>query len=155
MIRDKHVGMTNDDPIIQAARDRLAEINLERRELESFIETYRKLSARVVVLEPRSIETHSPVASQPTLHEASTTAEILSATREILLENGKPTAFADLYDALMKRGIVIPGREPRANLSQKLSSSDQFTGRRGIGWWFAGQWPDEQPPAPEKYDGPE
>ncbi len=73
----------------------------------------------------------------------------MAAVRDILNDNRKPTPFSELYDALIRRGIVISGKDPRANLSQKLSSSDEFMGRRGVGWWFTGPLPDElQDPTP-------
>ncbi|MBL8567092.1 MAG: hypothetical protein JNM89_15360 [Hyphomicrobiaceae bacterium] len=137
--RVRSLIMTN-DPLIQAAQDRLREILAERDELETFIEMHRRLSKKLFSEQPRTEPPPKPASSVATnAGRANSTVEILDAAARILNKHGKPMRLADLHDALTGEGIVVPGSDPRNNLSAKLYSSDRFATQRGIGWWFASQ----------------
>ncbi len=57
-------------------------------------------------------------------------------TRAFLVEAGKPLATGEILDRLTARGVEIPGKDKRNNLSAHLSRSSSFA-RKGNGWWFA------------------
>jgi len=123
----------SEDAIYQRALERLHEISKERRELEDFIATYRKLSGvQVKTPEPVSSVLGSP--RKPATSEA-----IVEAALEILATKGEPMKLGALYDALTAKGIVIGGKEPRNNLGAKLSADRRLETHRGLGWWFAGE----------------
>lgn len=135
----------SNDPLIQAAQDRIREIIAEREELESFIRAHRNLSAKL--LKPKSPQPEPPTPVAPQNHRPSTTTEILEAVGKVLNEHGRPMSLADLHLKLSEVGVVIPGKDPRNNLSAKLYASDRFVTQRGVGWWFASQLSKNEGPA--------
>lgn len=131
----------SNDPIILAAQARLREILAERDELEAFIETHRRLSKRLMKPDDETATAPVlPVAKPAQVTRAArpnSTIEILNAVGKVLNRHGKPMMLSDLHDALDVEGIVIPGKDPRNNLSAKLYASKTFKTQRGVGWWFA------------------
>lgn len=139
--------MSDDEnnPILQAALDRLGELNEERRELEAFIALHRKLAARIAKgVRHYKVANPADVAHRTLEPTPSGSDEILAGIRGVMREHGGPIPLADLHAGLTRRGIIIPGKDPRNNLSQRLSSSGEFSGKRGVGWWFANEWPQEK-----------
>jgi hypothetical protein len=61
---------------------------------------------------------------------------IEQATLRLLMETGEPLKTSEIHERLTKKGIEIPGKDPRNNLSAHLSRNDAFI-RKGDGWWFA------------------
>lgn len=62
-------------------------------------------------------------------------AIIHDRVREVLSEVKKPLKTRDLFNALIARGVHIPGKDPQNNLSAHLSRSIEFASGRD-GWWF-------------------
>jgi hypothetical protein len=56
------------------------------------------------------------------------------AIEAALREAGAPLSRNDLYALLMFKGVEVPGKDPKANLSAHLSNSDQFI-RTSDGLW--------------------
>lgn len=134
----------SDDPIYQRALERLQEISKERRELEDFIATYRKLAGvQVKAPEPVSAALGSP-------RKPASTEAIVDAAMEILAKKGEPMKLGALYDALTSMGLVIGGKIPRNNLGAKLSADKRLETIPGAGWWFAGE-PIPSPMQRESY----
>jgi hypothetical protein len=61
---------------------------------------------------------------------------IINQARKILAENGAPMKVAPLYEELTKRGIVVGGNDPKANLSTKLWSAKGRVYNTPSGWWL-------------------
>jgi hypothetical protein len=59
---------------------------------------------------------------------------VIAALREV----GRPMSRNDLFDHLVSKGVHIPGKDPKANLSAHLSYSDEIT-RDGEGRWVLRQ----------------
>lgn len=81
-------------------------------------------------------------AAEPVLHvKPRRTSSVMNPTRvavaELLEEAGGPLETRDLLPKVRERGIDVGGKDPVATLSARLSNSDQFKNRRGVGWWFS------------------
>ncbi|NTF23514.1 hypothetical protein G6L37_34655 [Agrobacterium rubi] len=75
----------------------------------------------------------------------STTHEILSASEQILEECGTPQSKGVIYDALVARGINVPGSSPRGNLTAKFASrKDVFRFDRPTRLWSLTKWSQGQ-----------
>lgn len=61
---------------------------------------------------------------------------IEQATLKLLMEAGRPLKTSEIHEKLTQRGIEIPGKDPRNNLSAHLSRNDAFI-HQGDGWWIA------------------
>lgn len=128
--RPHKLGMST-DPIYLRALERLQEISKERRELEDFIATYRKLAGvQIKPQEPVSATLGSP-------RKPASSASIVEAAMEVLATKREPMKLGALYEALCANGFVIGGKEPRNNLGAKLSADRRLQTYPGIGWWFA------------------
>jgi hypothetical protein len=90
---------------VSIARARMAYCESEVRRLTRFIR-----------------EAEDLVGSRPVKHSASTTVEILSAAEDILARRAAPQSKGAIYDELVARGIRVPGRSPRGNLTAKFAS---------------------------------
>ena len=126
--------METDNPILQAANDRLKALIDERRELEQFIATYRKIAATVSASQAGQVEIEERAIEEP---KASTTEEIVMAAMQAIQDHGRPMRLRMLHDVLIARGIVIGGRIPRNNLGAKLSADPRLRTIKEHGWWFA------------------
>lgn len=107
----------------------------ERDEIEKFLEMHKRLSKKL--LESAAQFSSSPPPTNQSSKLPNSTSEILNAVGDVLNRHGRAMQLADLHDALTERGIVVPGKDPRNNLSAKLYASDRFATTRGVGWWFA------------------
>lgn len=63
------------------------------------------------------------------------TRVIVSTSKEVVENYGRPMRIALLLHQLEKKGIIVGGYKPQMNLASKLSSSEElyFT---GTGWWL-------------------
>lgn len=126
-----HTIVMSTDPIYLRALERLQEISKERRELEDFIATYRKLAGvQIKAPEPVSSALGSP-------RKPASSAAIVEIAMEVLAAKREPMKLGALYDAICAKGVVIGGKEPRNNLGAKLSADRRLKTYPGIGWWFA------------------
>jgi hypothetical protein len=140
---NKEAAMTN-DPTLQAALDRLEALNAERQELELFIRVHRRLSGEPAYRpaapeEMTGAEMAAAVkatARRSIAGVSTPIAEVLDAARDIIREGGRPVQLHDLYRALLARGVVIGGKNPRNNLCAKLASAPDLKTRAGVGWHF-------------------
>jgi hypothetical protein len=133
--------------ILQNAHDRLAAIEIEKRELQIFIATYGKLAgapssvgAALAVAAPTKPVERPRKASRKRGRGGGTRIERVSAAaREILQTHGKPMHLNQIHEELIARGVVLTGKNPRNNLGAVLSASKEFATKRGEGWWFRGE----------------
>lgn len=65
--------------------------------------------------------------------------EIIAALREI----GRPATRNEIFAHLTGKGVTIPGKDPKANLSAHLSYSDEIV-RVGTGWTLRQKEIDER-----------
>jgi hypothetical protein len=132
------------DTIIIKAEERLRAIELERRELEAFIATYRKLEGPASIPQSMSCAATTDLASPKEGRRPSSTREIVDAAMETLAAHKSPMKLRELYQALVAKGIVITGKVPRNNLGAKLSADTRLQSVKGLGWWFSGENPQVQ-----------
>lgn len=123
-------GAMEEDEIIKRAQERLRAIIDERRELESFIATYRKLAAETQSASGEAVP--APV-------RAASTDEIVSAAMTLIAAKGAPMRIGEIHEALTAQDIKIGGRNPRNNLGAKLSADRRLESVPGHGWWFRGE----------------
>jgi len=119
-----------EDDILRKAQDRLRALIDERRELEIFIATYRRLASEAAA------ESGQPVAVPV---RPASTDEIVSAAMTLIANKNAPMRIGELHDALVAQEIRIGGRNPRNNLGAKLSADPRLESIPGHGWWFKGE----------------
>lgn len=72
---------------------------------------------------------------------ASSTAKILQQSEDILARRGSPQSKAAIYEELVMRGIRIPGRMPRGNLTAKFATrKDIFRYDPKTSLWSLVRW---------------
>lgn len=124
------------DPIIEAAERDLARLDAERQEIAEFIARYRKYKAAVTIGDAASFV---GIPSIPP--RSSRVDEVMSVVCDVLLERKDAMPLSELLDALIKRQVVIGGRNPKQNLSQKLSHDKSLKSYGKHGWYFADATP--------------
>ena len=67
------------------------------------------------------------------------TDHLVTTAMEILSERNRPLKLGDLYLAIVAKGIVVSGKNPRNNLGAKLSADPRLETLPGLGWWFKGE----------------
>lgn len=121
--------------VVRDAKERLAQIEAEREHLLGVVRHAEALTG----MSPRGETGGRRQASA----QAARSAPAMSPTREavlaILKERGAPIETRDLLPLVRERGVQVGGKDPIATLSARLSNSDEFKTRRGVGWWFSGQ----------------
>lgn len=127
------------DDLLEKAHARLRALIEERRELEIFIATYRRLSR-----ESQGVQETAPEPARPASSD-----EVVLATMQLIAAKDAPMRLGEIYEELIKQGIVIGGKIPRNNLGAKLSADSRLRTVSGLGWWFA----SEPLPAPVKRTG--
>jgi hypothetical protein len=99
----------------------LAKLEWHRGEitrLEQFIATYREFE----------LETDSPsdgegAGAVDLVSEAPTsTAKVLQEAEDVLRHSSGPMAAADIFNALVRRGIKIVGKNPQGNMTAKFAT---------------------------------
>lgn len=114
----------------EQALARLAFCENEIRLLKEFIATAEELVAW---------DAQQRAALPPT----SSTAEILAASEDILARRGTPQRKGAIYEELVARGIRVPGRSPRGNLTAKFATrKDVFRFDHATGLWSLVRWGD-------------
>jgi hypothetical protein len=83
---------------------------------------------------PRHVVHYSRTTAPPRQGEVG--ALIHDKVAELLHEHQRPLKTNEIYSFLLKKGVEIPGKDPRNNLSAHLSRSRSLV-RFGNGWWFA------------------
>lgn len=82
----------------------------------------------------------APATDRP----ASTMKLTEDAVAELLNEREQAVQLNDIVERLAERNVPLPEKNTRNVVSARLSNSKRFTGRRGVGWWFADRpWPGE------------
>ncbi|MGI3170169.1 hypothetical protein ACRARG_13540 [Pseudooceanicola sp. C21-150M6] len=126
--------------LLMDARSRLRAIDAERDHLLALVKHAEALAAsNVGAAQAKPTRTliyaggGGGVRSRP----APTMAPTRIAAREILDELGMPVETRDLLPLIQERGIEVGGKDPIATLSARLSNSEEFKVRRGVGWWFS------------------
>lgn len=123
--------------VVQVARDRLAELDrlqeaqdAERTKLKGFLAVadqlqgaHHEVSAAVEEL------ARAEAKSKPT-----PVAEIKKRAAAILASMDRPMPLSDLHVALVRTGVVVGGKNPRSNLSAKLSGAVELETIPGKGW---------------------
>lgn len=61
----------------------------------------------------------------------------MSAIHDIIGERRDALTLTAIFDALVRRGVAIGGKNPKQNLSQKLSAHPQIKSYGKRGWYFA------------------
>jgi hypothetical protein len=140
------------DPIIEAAKRELAELDAKRQEIETFLAGYERYRAMIVGLTPSSLTATVPPDAKPAKGDA-----VMSAVCQLLIERGDALTLAAIFDGLVERGVFIGGKHPKQNLSQKLSAHPELKSYGKRGWYFADTLPPCMQPVRSlsSDDGPE
>jgi hypothetical protein len=125
------------DPIIQAAKRDLEALDAQRQDIIDFLERYRLYKGAALRL---SVEPTESMALNAQTRGARAD-EVLSAVADILIGHNDAMSLSDIFDKLRERGIVVGGKNPKQNLSQKLSADEQLKSYGKHGWYFADKLP--------------
>lgn len=117
------------DMIIKEAEFTKSRLLMEVAGLEDIIRGAKKLKG----LSGRSAQS-LPTKRKPRKGRVNPTR---AAASEILEAHGGPMETRDMLPLIIARGIDVGGKDPVATLSARLSNSDDFQNKRGVGWWFA------------------
>ena len=110
-----------------SARDKLARAESEINDLRAFLRKLEHYAAPVVVDEqPRATRSIRGSGGKGKRLADFSIAEIHKAGRRV--------PIADLFDAVIKAGIVIGGRDEKSNLAGYLSRDKRIDFERGEGW---------------------
>lgn len=123
--------------VVQIARDRLAELDrlqeaqdAERSKLREFLTmadqlqgAHHEMSVAVEQL------ARAEARSKPT-----PVSEIRKRAAAILEAVDRPMPLAELHNRLTRTGVVVGGKNPRSNLSAKLSGAEELQTIPGQGW---------------------
>ena len=101
------------------------------RKIASFIERYERYKA---VGRTAPLPTSLPLRSAPA-------DKVMSAVHDILMSRGDALTLAAIFDELTQRGVVIGGKHPKQNLSQKFSAHPALKSYGKRGWYFADTLP--------------
>jgi hypothetical protein len=63
----------------------------------------------------------------------------VQAGKAFITRLGRPATLSELYDEMLRLGVPVGGKDPKATLDSRLRYSGEFQTGRGLGWWFAGQ----------------
>lgn len=143
--------MSNTD-IIEKARQK-AEWHLsEYRRWQAFIESAAelqdgaeaKVAARAVAQAGLIVANGLPgvaavssaviSAAAPSPSHQTPTREVLRLTHELIAQIGPMTA-AEIFDRLIRRGVVIGGKNPKGNLSAKFATDKSLRHDKDTGKW--------------------
>jgi hypothetical protein len=119
--------------IYAAARERLAALEAERDELLAFIRTYERLALAAPGAQPVPSSTAPP--------KRWSSAEIVHAAMEVLAERKRPMKLAELFDAVVAKGVEIGGKNPRNNFGAMLSADKSRLTTGPDGWYFKDEYP--------------
>lgn len=138
----------SDEAVFDAALRDLATQKAKCREIEAFIDRYKKYKHAAVQgprqqdVVPARTPNPSPAASKTPV----TTNQLLSIVHDILEARGDAMPLGEIFTALLERGIIIGGRHPKHNLGQKLSADPAYKSYGKRGWYFA-----DTPPGQKTY----
>lgn len=124
--------------ILDKARLKLDTLEREVEELRAFIKTYNMLV--------KSTNNDSVSSKKPNIHLfkkikisslPNPRLEIIAAAREALrAASPSPILIGDLYDRLVVKGLNIGGKNPKGNLSAKLSQPTDLVYVKNEGWYY-------------------
>ncbi len=153
----------NSDWVLIKAVKRRDTLKEELGEVESFIRTYKRISASndeegdAAVLP--AVKNRSGIDASLFFQqrlEKPETEKIKSSPKrdvervvlEVLEKQNQPTSSAVMLKLVTERGITIGGREPRWNLSAKMSRMEEVQSYEGFGWWFKDRgWTENKGPS--------
>ncbi len=127
--------------LVESARARLAEIEIEAVMLRSFIETADKvrelLSRRAP---PIDLNAFAAKAQEPKAKVARGTNPpvglIIRMAKKVLIDFGRPLTRRDLHAALAMEGIIIQGVDPLKSLGTIIwRNRDEIITIEGRGYW--------------------
>lgn len=137
------------DAEMQRLRARIAAMEEQAVKLRHYIEVAREYEgAQPVVVSGSGVAPTLTVRAFA--YAGGITRTAVDTTIAILRERGQPMHTRPLLDELTRRGIVVGGSNPVANLSGFLSrASDKLRNSRTYGWSLRewGEPGDDQPPS--------
>jgi hypothetical protein len=125
-------------------------IRIARQDLEkthSFIRTWHEMAGIPL---PRDLEQDEPMASlaSPRRPKNPDREFIVDKSLEIIRSHGVPMARRELYESLIRRGVIINGKDPEMVLSTMLWRTKEKIVRLPP----YGYWPADEAYPPAHYD---
>lgn len=121
------------DPIIEAAMQDLANLEAQHQKVEEWLAQYKRYKE----IASGSAETPPRTTAGMTTRKSASCDKVMSAVHDILTDRGDALTLTALFDALIARSVVIGGKNPKQNLSQKLSANPQLKSYGKRGWYFS------------------
>ena len=125
------------DPIIEAAKQDLADIEAQRHEIEDFLARYERYKGMAAGVPATPSKGDAPPVSLVTTRRSAPADKVMSAVHDILTGRGDALTLTAIFDGLVDRGVTIGGKNPKQNLSQKLSAYPAIKSYGKRGWYFA------------------
>ncbi|MES2584751.1 MAG: hypothetical protein V4627_18645 [Pseudomonadota bacterium] len=153
--------MANPSPVITAVRERLDRLHGEIPALElgvekatealehaklALTEMRREMSELGRFLENPVIDDQGSVAADAPMPKSDNPA-MRAANLQIeyrtqaMLRGGKPLPTRDIYEGLLRQGVIFTAQNPIQRLSQILSACDWFVSDRVHGWSLKSEAP--------------
>jgi hypothetical protein len=129
------------DPIIEAAKRDLAQLDAKRAELRAFIARYEEYRSALSEIGPSSSCSTTEALVERALRRSAPADQVMSAVHDILACRGDALTLTAIFNALVERGVTIGGSNPKQNLSQKLSAHPKLKSYGKRGWYFADSLP--------------
>jgi hypothetical protein len=123
--------------LIEKAREKLRELELEAEQLRTFIRVYAHLTGDKSV-DNESVAPHIDAESNSETGKSGTTAtptEIVETARELMKERGRPLTRSELLKALREKGLNLPGKDATKNIGTVIWRSKKFDNIAGEGYW--------------------
>lgn len=138
--------MAQPETAIANALARRAELERELREIDMFLDMYRRFTGvaptdtRAAQPQPANLQQVAPSAKPATRKAVPGIphAEFVQIAREVFLERGHPMMPPDILDGFHKKGREIGGVDEMRNLTTKLwRARDAIVKIPGAGYWPA------------------
>lgn len=121
-----------EDGIRDKAESKLARLEREADEIRAFLRVYDELSDGTNPAQPAD-----DAAVEEPIVEASSRDEIIAASRDVLRDHyPNPVKIGVIYDLITAQGIKIRGKQPKGNLSAKLSQPADLVYVKDEGWYY-------------------
>lgn len=133
----------SEDKILQKALRQRESLRKQLTEIEGFIRTFKRLAAGDENLAAGLVPPPSPAVknylrefANSAVAKSSPIALIEVSVRNFLTHIGRPASTIEIIDRIAPDEVKIGGKQPRWNLSAKLSRMPDIISIEGHGWWF-------------------
>ncbi|GAB5349094.1 hypothetical protein [Alteriqipengyuania sp. 357] len=137
--------------VVEIAREKLAELEIEAERLRQFIATYEALSGAESEVRNASApvsqlgtndDSKAGAIDSPSPKRGDKPSKIVKAAIQAIRDRGSPMTRSELVGTLENQGMVIGGADKNKNMGTILWRSKKFENVEGHGYWplEMGEW---------------